>query len=64
MAGIVSATYAQVVTARDATFKLARQLQAITDGTIPSGTNLNASQVTAIDALVDAQVAAIAVLNT
>ena len=64
MAGIISATAVQVQTARDATFKLARVLQDISQGPLPANTKLNAAQITAIDALVDAAVAAITPLNT
>ena len=64
MAGILSATIAQVQTARDATFKLALELQRIVDGTSVGPAQQNAAQVTRIDAIVDAQVAAIAPLNT
>ena len=64
MAGIVTATAAQVQTARDATAKLLRALQDISQGPLPTNTKLNAAQITAVDAVVDAQVAAIAPLNT
>lgn len=64
MAGIVSATDAQVQTARDAVFALAKVLQDISQGPLPSAANLNAAQITSVDAIVDAAVAAIAPLNT
>ena len=64
MAGIVSATVAQVQTARDAVEKLARLLQDISQGPLPNAANLNAAQITAVDAIVDAAVAAITPLNT
>lgn len=62
MAGIATATTAQIQTARDATAKLLVELQTLTDG----GQNIlgTAAEVTRVDALVDAQVAAIALLNT
>jgi len=64
MVGIVSASVAQVQTARDATFKLARALQQIVDGTGVGPAQQNPAQIAIVDALVDAQVAAVAPLNT
>lgn len=64
MAGIVSATAAQVQTARDKVYALAKVLQDISQGPLPANTALNAAQITAVDAIVDAAVAAIAPLNT
>lgn len=64
MAGIVSATDAQIQTARDAVEKLARTLQDLSQGPLPNKAYLAAAQITAIDAAVDAAVAAIAPLNT
>lgn len=64
MAGIVSATDAQVQTARNAVYALAKVLQDISQGPLPNAANLNAAQITAVDAIVDAAVAAIAPLNT
>lgn len=64
MAGIVSATPAQVVAATAATVKLLAVLQGIANGPLNAPAGLGAAQITAIDALVDAQVAAIALLNT
>lgn len=64
MAGIVSATAAQVQTARDAVHKLDRVLQDLSQGPLPPNTELNAAQIASIDAIVDAAVAAITPLNT
>ena len=64
MAGIVSATPAQVQTARDKVYALAKVLQDISQGPLPVNTALNAAQITAVDAIVDAAAAAIAPLNT
>ena len=64
MAGIVSATAAQVQTARDAVEKLARLLQDISQGPLPGPAKLNAAQITLVDGVVDAAVAAIAPLST
>lgn len=64
MAGIISATPAQVQTARDAVHKLDRVLQDLSQGPLPPNTKLNAAQITSIDAIVDAAVAAITPLNT
>lgn len=64
MAGIVSATAAQVQTARVAVAKLSAALQDVSQGPLPANTKLNTAQAAAIDALVDAAVAAIAPLNT
>ena len=63
MAGIVSATSAQCLAARDATIKLLAALQQLGQGTL-APLKLSTEQITEIDALVDAQVAAIAPLNT
>ena len=64
MAGIVSATPAQVQTARDKVQALYLKLQAISQGPLPVNTKLSAQQITEVDAIVDAAVAAIAPLNT
>ena len=67
MAGIVSATAAQCLTARDAAIKLLPYLQELGEGNLgPTKTNVtgNAALITEIDAAVDALVAAIAPLNT
>lgn len=64
MAGIISATAAQVQTARDAVEKLARILQDVSQGPLPTNTKLNAAQIVIVDAAVDAAVAAITPLNT
>lgn len=64
MAGIATATAAQVLAARDTTFRLARELQALVDGSQPAGVNITAANVTRIDALVDAHAAALALINT
>ena len=64
MAGIISATAAQVQTARDAVEKLARILQDVSQGPLPTNTKLNAAQIVIVDAAVDATVAAITPLNT
>lgn len=64
MAGIISATAAQVQTARDAVEKLARILQDVSQGPLPTNTKLNAAQIVIVDAAVAAAVAAITPLNT
>lgn len=64
MAGIVSATAAQVQTARDVVEKRVRVFQDISQGPLPANTALNAAQITSVDAIVDAAVAAITPLNT
>lgn len=64
MAGIISATAAQVQTARDAVEKLARILQDVSQGPLPTNTKLNAAQIVIVDAAVVAAVAAITPLNT
>ena len=64
MAGIVSATAAQVQTARDKVYALAKVLQDISQGPLPVNTKLNAAQIASVDAIVDAAVAAITPLNT
>jgi len=66
MAGIVSATPALVLTARDACLKLIPYLQHLTDGGEPLGdaTVMPAALITAVDAAVDAAAAAIAAINT
>ena len=64
MTGIVSATQAQVLTARNALLMLEDQLQKISQGPLPPAAKLNAAQITRVDALVDAAVAALAPLNT
>ena len=62
MAGIATATAAQIQTARDTTVKLLAELQVLVDGS--HNTKGTAAEVTRVDALVDAQVAAMALLNT
>lgn len=64
MAGIISATPAQVQTARDKVYALAKVLQDLSQGPLPTNTKLNAAQIASIDAIVDAAVAAITPLNT
>jgi hypothetical protein len=64
MAGIVSATDAQVQTARDKVHALYRKLQDISQGPLPPKGALSAQQIVEVDAIVDAAVAAIAPLNT
>lgn len=64
MAGIISATAAQVQTARDKVYALAKVLQDISQGPLPANTALNAAQIASVDAIVDAAVAAITPLNT
>lgn len=63
MAGIVSATPAQILAARDKVLTLAQTLQQIAHN-VPQGPALPAAMVTLVDAQVDAAVAAIAPLNT
>jgi len=64
MAGIISATAAQVQTARVAVLKLSRILQDVSQGPLPSNTKLNAAQITFVNAAIVAAVAAIVPLNT
>lgn len=64
MAGITTATQAQVAAARVAVAKLHMELEKVANGPYPAPAALGAAQITAIDALVDAAVAAIAPLNT
>jgi hypothetical protein len=64
MAGIATATPAQVVTATAATIKLLAVLQGIANGPLNAPVGLGAAQITAINSLIVAQVAAIALLNT
>lgn len=64
MAGIVSATAAQVATARVAVAKLALELEQIANGPLPPAAKLSTQQATRVDAKVDAVVAALAPLNT
>ncbi len=52
MATISAATPAQLLLARDTTFKLARELQALVDGSQPQGTNMTAANVTRVDAVI------------
>ena len=63
MAGIVSATVAQVQTARRRVAQLEVILQQFAQGTY-APTTLNADQITKVDAAVAAAVAALAPLNT
>lgn len=64
MAGIVSATAAQIQTARDAVRKLGIELQMLSQGPYPGVAGLGADLITRIDTAVDNAVAAIAPLNT
>lgn len=63
MAGIVSATQVQCLTARDATIKFLQFIQQYGQGTLVP-TKLSTEQITEMDASVDALVAALAPLNT
>lgn len=63
MAGIVSATVAQVEDARRRAEQLAQELQKFSQGTL-SPTTLNSDQIARVDTLVDQTVAALALLNT
>jgi hypothetical protein len=63
MAGILTSTLVQVQAARDSTFKLARALQQIVDGTVVGPAQQNPAQVTQINALIAANVAAVNLLN-
>ena len=63
MAGIVSATVAQVQEARRRLAQLEAILQQFAQGTL-APTALNADQIAAVDAAVDAAVAALTPLNT
>ena len=63
MAGIVSATVAQVQEARRRLAQLEVILQRFAQGTL-APTALNADQITMVDAAVDAAVAALNPLNT
>ena len=63
MAGIVSATVVQVQEARRRIAQLEVILQQFAQGTL-APTTLNANQIAAVDAAVDAAVAALAPLNT
>jgi len=63
MAGIVSATAAQIEDCRRRVEQLRQELQLFSQGTY-APTALDASQITAIDLLVDQTVAALALLNT
>jgi len=64
MAGIVSATFVQVVDARNKVLKMEQMLQAMVGGQWAGPVHLSAGQVSAIDAAVDAAVAAVALINT
>jgi hypothetical protein len=64
MAGIATATPVQVVAAVAATIKLLSVIQGIANGPLNAPAGLGAAQITAINALIVAQVAAIALLNT
>lgn len=63
MAGIVSATVAQVQEARRRVAQLEDILQQFAQGTL-APTTLNADQIAKVDAAVDAVAAALAPLNT
>ena len=63
MAGIATATPAQVEDARRRLAILGDDLQKFSQGT-RKGTSLTATQITKIDLLVDQAVAALALLNT
>jgi len=63
MAGIVSATAAQILDCRRRVEQLAPMLQLFAQGTY-APTALNATQIAAIDAKVDEVAAALALLNT
>lgn len=63
MAGIATATAAQIEDCRRRLEQLRQELQLFSQGT-HSPTALDASQITAIDLLVDQTVAALALLNT
>lgn len=63
MAGIVSATSAQCLTARNAALAFQLYIQQFAQGTL-APTTLSAEQITEVDALVDTLVAALAPLNT
>lgn len=52
MATISAATTAQLQLARDTTFRLARELQALVDGAQPAGTAMTAANVTRVDAII------------
>lgn len=60
MATISAATTAQLQAARDSTFRLARELQALVDGSQPAGANMTAANVTRIDAIILANKTALA----
>ena len=64
MAGIVSASAAQVAAARKALQQLAIELEQVSQGPLPPAASLSTRQAARIDAKVDALVAAIAPLNT
>lgn len=64
MAGIVSASVAQIAAARVAVAALQFELERLANGPYPDRLALGTAQITAIDAKVDAAVAAIAPLNT
>lgn len=63
MAGIATATVAQIEDCRRRVTQLQAVLQQFSQGT-KAPTALDASQITAIDLLVDQTVAALALLNT
>jgi hypothetical protein len=60
MASISAATQVQIQLARDTTFRLARELQALVDGTHPIGANMTAANVAAVDAVILANKTALA----
>ena len=64
MAGIVSATQAQIAAARKALQQLAIELEQLSQGPLPKASDLSTRQAARIDAKVDALVAALAPLNT
>lgn len=63
MAGIVSATVAQVEDCRRRLVQLEQMLQQFSQGTL-SPTTLNSDQITKVDTAVDNLAAALALINT
>lgn len=63
MAGIVTATVAQVEDCRRRLVQLERMLQQFSQGTL-SPTTLNSDQITKVDTAVDNLAAALALINT
>lgn len=64
MAGIVSATQAQIAAARKALQQLNTELEQLSQGPLPKNTALSTRQAARIDTKVKALVSAIAPLNT